>query len=221
MTCRSLGMALVFVIGTAAWPAAQGTSGAKLATEVCAACHGSRGESGLSPAFPRLAGQRAGYLELQLKAFRNRARADPMAQAFMWGMSSQLTDAQITQLAAYYAMQKPVKGKPGAAALVQAGAVIFQQGIPAANVTACVSCHGPHAEGQGLLPRLVGQHAEYLLKQLLLFQSEQRTNGSSAGSSAGSTTRADKDWLAPIMHVAATGMTFEQMEAVAAYEAAQ
>ncbi len=178
---------------------AQESDARKLATQVCASCHGPKGES-ISPAFPRLAGQQAGYLESQLKAFRDRTRADPMAQAYMWGMTSQLDDGTIKNLSAYYSAQKPVPGKTVDAKLVQQGKSIYEAGIPGANVQACITCHGKNAEGNAAFPRLAGQHAEYLVKQLVLFKSSLR-----AGSNA------------PIMHNISTGMSFEQMEAVSAY----
>ena len=178
---------------------AQESDARKLATEVCASCHGPRGES-ISPAFPRLAGQQAAYLEGQLKAFRDRTRADPMAQAYMWGMTSQLDDATIKKLSAYYSAQKPVAGKTVDAKLVPQGKAIYEAGIPGAKVQACVTCHGKNAEGNSAFPRLAGQHAEYLVKQLVLFKSSLR-EGSNA----------------PIMHNISTGMSFEQMEAVGAY----
>ncbi len=179
-------------------------SAERLATQVCATCHGPKGESRISPAFPRLAGQQADYIESQLKAFRDRSRGDPMAQAFMWGMASQLSDDVITQLAAYFAAQKPVKSAAAAPKLVATGRTIFTEGIPAANVVPCMSCHGQHAEGNASIPRLAGQHVEYLVKQLGLFKSEMRADAAAA-----------------IMHVNVAGMTLEQMEAVAAYESAQ
>lgn len=182
---------------------AQESDARKLATEVCASCHGPRGES-ISPAFPRLAAQQAGYLEGQLKAFRDRTRADPMAQAYMWGMTAQLGDATIKNLAAYYSVQKPVAGKVTDAKLVQQGQAIYQGGIPSANVQACVTCHGKNAEGNATFPRLAGQHAEYLLKQLVLFKSSLREGGN-----------------APIMHLISRGVSFEQMEAVSAYLASR
>jgi cytochrome c553 len=178
---------------------AQESDARKLATEVCASCHGPRGDS-VSPAFPRLAGQQTQYLEGQLKAFRDRTRADPMAQAYMWGMTSQLDDGTIKKLSAYYSAQKPVPGKTANARLAQQGKAIYEAGIPAAKVQACVTCHGKNAEGNSAFPRLAGQHAEYLVKQLVLFKSSLR-EGSNA----------------PIMHNISTGMSFEQMEAVSAY----
>jgi cytochrome c553 len=171
----------------------------RLAAQVCASCHGPKGQS-TSSAFPHLAGQRKEYLENELKAFRDRTRADPMAQAYMWGMTSQLTDDTIAKLASYFAEQKPVPGKASDPKLIQAGAKLFQQGSPAAGVPPCGSCHGKDAEGNTMFPRLAGQHADYLLKQLVMFKSELRSGAQ-----------------APIMHAATNGLTFDQMHAVAAY----
>ena len=170
-----------------------------LAAQVCASCHGPRGRS-VSPAVPRLAGQRKEYLESQLKAFRDRTRADPMAQAYMWGMASQLSDETIPKIAEYSSEQKPVPGRAGDPKMVEAGRAIVQHGVPAASIPACVACHGKDAEGTAECPRLAGQHAEYLLKQLVMFKSELRSGAN-----------------APIMHTVTTGMTFDQMRAVAAY----
>ncbi len=178
---------------------AQEADAGRLATQVCASCHGPRGDS-ISPAFPKISGQRAEYLESQLKAFRDRTRADPMAQAYMWGMTSQLSDDSIKRLAVFYAGQKPASGKRGNAKLVQSGRAIYEGGIPEAKVQACITCHGKNAEGNTMFPRLAGQHAEYLVKQLVLFKNSLREGGN-----------------APIMHGITTGMSFEQMQAVAAY----
>ena len=182
---------------------AQPKDAGRIAAEICASCHGPGGVS-VSPDFPRLAGQNPEYLTAQLKAFRDRTRADPMAQAFMWGMASQLSDEAIAGLTAYYAAQKPVSATTADVKLLREGQGIFTEGIPAANVTACQSCHKPQAEGNAAIPRLAGQHPEYLLKQLVMFKSELR-----AGANA------------TIMHGVSGGMTFEQMQAAAAYAASR
>jgi len=182
---------------------AQETNAARFAAQVCASCHGQDGNS-ISPAFPRLAGQKAAYIEAQLKAFRDRTRGDPMAQAYMWGMASQLSDDMITKLAAYYASRKPVKGSGADSKQIENGRRIFMDGIPAERVQACASCHGANAAGAGIFPRLAGQHAEYLVKQLSVFKSELRT---------------DKN--ATLMHTVSSDMSFEQMQAVAAYLASR
>jgi len=84
-------------------------AGKVLAAKNCAACHG---ETGLTsnPAWPKLAGQKPGYLVNVLKAFRGGLRKDPM----MGGVVRGLSDADIENLAAFYAAQscEPVTG-PG------------------------------------------------------------------------------------------------------------
>jgi cytochrome c553 len=185
--------------GVSASAIAQESDASTLAREVCASCHGPGGRS-ISSTFPRLAGQQAQYLKAQLKAFHDRTRGDPMAQAYMWGMASQMDDSTIDKLATYYAAQQPARGRAADPKLAQEGRAIFEKGIPAANVPACATCHGKNAAGNGSYPRLASQHAAYLVKQLSLFKTELR-----AGANA------------PIMHNISTGMSFEQMAAVSAY----
>ena len=71
------------------------------------------------------------------------------------------------------AAQKPVANRPGNAELAARGAEVFKHGIPAKNIPPCESCHGMDGRGNGNFPRLAGQHADYLEKQLVVFQ---RTN---------------------------------------------
>jgi cytochrome c553 len=162
----------------------------------CAICHGSTGRS-VSPTFPNLAGQSAPYIVLQLNAFKNQTRADPDAQAYMWGMASQLSEATINSLADYFAAQSPAPGRSGNATLIGQGKKLFDEGIPAGGVPACASCHGQHAEGMAMFPRLAGQHAPYLYKQLLVIQSVLRT--------------------APVMHGVIKDLSKDQMQSVVAY----
>jgi cytochrome c553 len=166
------------------------------AIETCGVCHGVNGRS-ISPTFPNLAAQTAPYIELQLHAFRDQTRADPDAQAYMWGMASQLSDASIMGLAAYFSKQSPADGKSGNSALIAQGKHIFEEGVPARQIPPCASCHGAHAQGVATFPRLAGQHAPYLLKQLLVIQSVLRT--------------------APVMHGVIKDLSKDQMQAVVAY----
>ena len=141
----------------------------------CSTCHGLRGIS-VSPMFPNLAGQQAVYLETQLKAFRDRSRADPHAQAFMWGMAAQLTDSTISAIAAYLAAQPPAPGRPAGRDESAAGKKIYEDGISSQQVPACASCHGEKAAGNAVFPRLAGQHRAYLERQLAAFISNARAN---------------------------------------------
>src|SRR3984957_12350120 len=164
--------------------------------ETCVSCHGIKGRS-VSPTFPNLAAQTAPYLELQLHAFKDQTRGDPDAQAYMWGMASQLNDATISALAAYFSTQAGADGKSGNTTLIAQGKQIFVEGVPVRQIPACASCHGAQAQGNGPFPRLAGQHAPYLLKQLLVIQSVLRT--------------------APVMHGVIKDLTRDQMQAVVAY----
>ena len=62
----------------------------------CMSCHGPSGH-GIPPAFPRLAGQHAAYIEAQLLAFKSGARVDPVMNPIAFPLSEQ----QIKQLALY------------------------------------------------------------------------------------------------------------------------
>ena len=178
-------------------PSASRMSPGLLATEKDSAhCDGVKGRS-VSPTFPNLAAQQAVYIEQQLKAFKDQSRADPDAQAYMWGMASQLSDAMITALAGYFAAQPAAPGRTGSSPLIAQGKHIFEEGVPARQIQPCASCHGAHAEGMAFFPRLAGQHAPYLLKQLLVIQSVLRT--------------------APVMHGVIKDLSRDQMEAVVAY----
>jgi cytochrome c553 len=162
---------------------------------VCQNCHGPQGDS-LSSTFPRLNGQQAEYLATQLKNFREHSRSDPHARAYMWGMASQLNDPLIEGLAKYYAAQKPTEPQVGGA-LAAEGKKIYENGAEAQNVPACQACHGDHGEGNGPIPRISGQHAEYLKTQLEAFRSTLRESD--------------------VMHANTKDMTNSQIEALVSY----
>jgi len=192
----SLTLAALLILGAASQDASEGPAAA-FAAKACAACHGRDGNS-ISPFFPRLAGQRAQYVEAQLKSFRDKTRADPPAVAYMWGMASQLDDEMIRELAAFYESQAPHTAQARQVELLSAGKDIYEHGLSARNVPDCQSCHGAAAQGVGANPRLAGQHPEYLVKQLTFFKTRLRRND-------------------PVMPAVCANMTFEQMEAVAVY----
>ncbi|HXD42446.1 MAG TPA: cytochrome P460 family protein [Ramlibacter sp.] len=67
---------------------------------VCAACHGANGVS-VSDTIPNLAGQRAGYIESQLKALKDGSRKNQVMNA----IATQLSAEDIANVAAYFAAQ--------------------------------------------------------------------------------------------------------------------
>ena len=190
---------LLFLAGAATIPysplLAQENAGQKVVTQVCQNCHGPDGNS-VSSTFPRLNGQQADYIIAQLKAFRDHSRADPHAMAYMWGMASRLDDPTITAIAQYLSGQAPTGAQTGGA-LSRQGRQLYVNGDAAHNIPACAACHGANGEGNGPIPRLTGQHADYLRKQLENFRSLLRNND--------------------VMHANTQDMTDSQIEAVVSY----
>lgn len=168
------------------------------AIHVCNACHGEGGNS-TNPKFPKLAGQPRLYHAEQLKKYRSQARSDASPEGYMWGIAAMLEDETIAGIADYYAAQKPAPGKPGRENLMAQGKKIFEQGVPAQQVKPCVECHGKDGEGEAQFPRIASQHADYLVKQLKLFNTKLRPHG-----------KIMKDHIASKLNP-------QQMQAVAAY----
>jgi len=166
------------------------------AVNLCSTCHGPRGVS-TSPEFPILAAQRPGYLVNQINAFRSKARAEKDAHDFMWGIAGNLDESVITGIAAYYATQSPAPGRGGDAALIAQGKQLFDKGLPERGIPACAACHGTNAEGMADFPRLAGQHAKYVVKQIDYIQSLVRA--------------------APVMHGIVKDLSPTEIAALAAY----
>lgn len=94
--------AAALVLATAFGSATAGDVAAgKAKSATCAGCHGANGISNV-PMYPNLAGQKEQYTAKQLKAFRDGTRTDPTMNA----MAKPLSDADIDNLAAYYASLK-------------------------------------------------------------------------------------------------------------------
>ncbi len=170
------GFALAATLAGSAFAAEVDPAAVQTANEICSKCHGPNGAS-QSALFPRLAGQQAAYLDQELKLFRSRGRADPHAQAYMWGIAGPLTDEQIKGLADYFAAQPPVKGDPADdPALAAKGKQIFDHGVEARGIPVCADCHGKDAVGNDTIPRLAGQHRDYLVTQMQAFRGLLREN---------------------------------------------
>ncbi len=115
----------------------------------------------------------------------------------MWGLSRHLTDEQIAGLAEYYSKQTPRRSeKAQDPKLVAAGKSIFENGVPEQNVIACATCHGAKAEGMVTFPALSYQHADYIVKQLNIFQNTQGRPGTPMESVTHPLTGDDKEAVA-------------------------
>ncbi len=141
-------------------------------TNVCGACHTADGSRG-SPANPILQGQHPEYLAKQLAEFK----AGKRVNAIMQGMSATLSEADMKNVAAFYASKE---AKPGFAKnkdLVSLGEKIYRGGIADRSIPACAGCHSPSGAGlPAQYPRLAGQHADYTEAQLVAFRGGARKN---------------------------------------------
>jgi len=169
---------------------------ARKAVELCSTCHGPYGIS-TSPDFPILAAQREGYLEAQIDAFRSHTRAEKDAHDIMWGIAGNLDPAIIKGIAQYYAAQPPAPGRVQDPAAIARGKEVYDKGLPDRGIPACATCHGQDAKGQSIFPRLAGQHATYVVKQVNYIQTLVRA--------------------APVMHGIVKDLTPEEIQAVAYY----
>jgi cytochrome c553 len=169
---------------------AQDAAAGKEKAVVCGVCHGAEGNSTIAQ-IPILAGQNARYIYLQLRDFNKKRRQDPM----MSPMAANLSAKDMLDLAAYFSTQKPNRqNSRGDAARIDEGRKI-------ADAALCPMCHLGGFSGQNEIPRVAGQHYDYIKKQLLAFKARERTND--AGS----------------MTAYMNGVTNEQIEALAAYVA--
>lgn len=142
----------------------------------CTACHGEAGEGQPDAGFPRIAGLNAVYVEEQLESFDKGTRKDetmsPIAKAlpeadrkavavYISGLNSPLAASE----------EKPDKGS------IAKGAELVAHGDWPEGLASCNQCHGPDGIGVGTaFPKLAGQSAAYIEKQLNDWQAGNRTN---------------------------------------------
>lgn len=133
--------------------------------QACVACHGPGGVS-TQPLIPNLAGQTARYIYLQLKDFKEARRSHPEISPTAVNLSRE----DMLTLAAFFSEQ-PVPANGFTADPARAA-----KGKDLADVTLCTICHQGSYQGQNEIPRLAGQHYDYLKKQLQDFRARARTN---------------------------------------------
>ncbi len=144
---------------------AQDIEAGKKKAEACVACHGTNGNSP-SGAFPTLAGQNARYIYLQLRDYKEGRRKNPMMSAIAAGLEKQ----DMHDLAVYFAAQKQARtGFKADPERIKAGAAKAEESL-------CAMCHLGGMAGQNEVPRLAGQHPEYIVTQLKNFKARERTN---------------------------------------------
>jgi cytochrome c553 len=168
-----LGLFVAIAIG-ASMTCAQPAAPAK--AEVCVACHGPAGKS-TQPQFPILAGQTSRYLYLQLRDYQEGRRSHEMMSPIVVGM----TRDEMRELADYFSRQTAPRQA------FQPVAEKARLGKQKAEETLCTMCHLGGFLGQNEIPRVAGQHYEYIVKQLTDFKTRKRTNDAGNMTSVSST----------------------------------
>lgn len=146
---------------------------------VCAACHGSNGNSP-SDMYPKIGGQHESYLLKQLRDYKLASEtggAEGRNNAIMSAQVMFLNDQDLADLAAYFASQD-AEGGEAPEEVIAAAKQLYMGGDAERKIAACVACHGPRGDGMGLasFPDISGQHAAYTIDQLKQFRSGQRAN---------------------------------------------
>ena len=130
----------------------------------CLGCHGIEGYRNAYPSYrvPKLGGQKAGYLAIALRGYRDGTRQHPT----MVGQAKSLSDTEIESVAAYLADL--------ASDTVEAGGT----DAPAFDkAAACAACHGPNGISvNAAWPTLAGQHEDYLEHSLRQYRDGTRTD---------------------------------------------
>jgi cytochrome c553 len=177
--------------------------GQGVASQVCVACHMADGNSAL-PENPKLAGQIPEYLYKQLTNFKPRGSAKPEREnAIMAGMVANLSDADMRNVAAFYAAQTLMPAAAQDKNFAAKGQKIYRGGNPKTGVAACAGCHGPAGAGiPNQYPRISGQFAQYIEAQLKAFRAGTRANDPNG-----------------MMRGVAARMTDQEIKAVAEYTA--
>jgi len=146
--------------------------------QACAACHGIDGNS-TNPLYPVLAKQSSRYLYMELRDFQEGRRShEPMSP--ITGLSRD----ELRELADWFSQQTP---KPTA---FRPDPEKARLGKLKADAMLCTMCHLGGFTGQNEIPRVAGQHHDYIVKQLTDFKQGKRTND--AGNMAAVTRNLDE-----------------------------
>jgi len=130
--------------------------------QACTGCHGREGRAASDGYYPRIAGKPAGYLYNQLLNFR----AGRRGYALMTALLDPLSDAYLSEIAAYFAaldLPYPPPQPPSEPALLERGRALVLHGDATRRVPACIACHGERLTGVApSIPGLLGLPRDYL-----------------------------------------------------------
>ena len=158
-----IGATAVFLLATLIPDAHAGLEEGRQKAQVCGACHGADGNSP-SSIVPSLAGQPRQFIVTALYMYREGRRKNALMSPF----AEKLSNADFNDLAAYYSS---LKMAPPARTTTPEKAA---QGNAISEKNNCVACHTASLVGQQQMPRLAGQHYDYLLDQLKQFKASTR-----------------------------------------------
>lgn len=144
----------------------------KAATAACAGCHGETGIT-KTPGIPSLIGQEPKYLVSAMTAYKNGERKNDTMKA----MIAPMADANLDNIALFYALQRPARAQTPAPGDPGAG-----QSLAAP----CAACHGAEGvSGNPSSPSLAGQDAQYLAAALHEYKDGARSNATMKALAAG------------------------------------
>jgi cytochrome c553 len=199
-------LTLGFAGTTLAAEKGEATAGAAKAA-TCIACHGPNGNSTDAALGPVIAGQNASYTRDQVKRIKTGHRPNVLMQP----MVKDLTDQDIADIAAFFAIQTPT-GNEADPSYWKAGEKLYRNGDMTRSIPACAACHGPLGRGNPAAgyPALQAQHAVYTVKQLEAYVADTRYVKDATGQRQASPN-------AEIMKVIAARLTPEDRRNLASY----
>jgi cytochrome c553 len=152
----------------------------KAAAAACGGCHGELGIS-KTPGMPSLVGLDPKYFAVAMNAYKSGQRKNDLMKSLAAGVS----DADLNNLALYYALQKPARAQTPAPGDQAAGK---------AAAASCSACHGDRGvSGNPATPSIAGQDAEYLVATLRAYKDGSRKDESMKGPAAAHDDRVMKD----------------------------
>lgn len=175
--------------------------------EICGMCHGADGISAM-PKFPKLAGQKAEYLEREFQRFRRGERANDGGQ--MQAITTEVDASAVEGIASYFSELPPPDVGASAEESARANPEAFERGKRLffegeGRVTACADCH---ADKRSDAPWIDGQHRDYVRKQIEDFRAGRRPD--SVGIMAEIAARlSERDVSAVALFVSATRLIRE------------
>jgi len=178
-TMFALGVACVTLSAQAQKVTGNADNGGKKIA-MCVGCHGIIGYQASFPEIhkvPKIAGQSATYITAALNAYKGGDRKHPTMRA----IADSLTEQDIADLSAYYAQLGMQEGDAPPAAATKAPSETVQALIARDKDNNCTKCHGANfnTPNDGTVPKLAGQHADYLLVALKSYKTQHPISGRS------------------------------------------